>query len=273
MKSSFEKIGTKSGFLIAKTILLVPYEKKDKYDIQVVKLIKYYEISYVFRLIYWKILVRFDLTRHESLPSKSTVPEPSSSTSLMIWSISSSAISGSRALKIIFKSDTSMTPMLFLSNTLKASLNSCSSSASLVFFVMSATNSSKSTVPEPSPSTASMHSASCSGFRLWPKFFMTVPNIEVGISPLPPLSKLFQVIGWIKHNLYTNTERMSTTGKAISSNQFFRFLIDLISSKDTRMQAESEHQSISVIGMFAFQNYDPRSKLLKMIWTKFTRKI
>ena len=35
----------------------------------------------------------------------------------------------------------------------------------------------------PSPSTASMHSANWSGFKLWPRFFITVPRIDVGISP------------------------------------------------------------------------------------------
>merc|ERR1712243_213756 len=51
----------------------------------------------------------------------------------------------------------SMVPLPSLSRILKASLTSFSSSASLVFFVMRTKNSSKSTNPEPSPSTSSMH--------------------------------------------------------------------------------------------------------------------
>ena len=58
----------------------------------------------------------------------------------------------------------------------------------------------------PSPSTASIHSANWSGLRLCPRFFITVPRIEVGISPFRSLSYML------------NASRISATCSSVNWN-------------------------------------------------------
>ena len=126
--------------------------------------------------------------------SRPTALMPEKSPILIIISISSFVISSSSWSAVIYKFSAVMRPLSSSSQTLKTFLNSSSCYLPSICSAMSAVNSSRSMVPEPSLSTRYIVSLTLSFVRKMPSAFMASFNSKTSIVPDPSLSKRWNAL-------------------------------------------------------------------------------